>query len=689
MFVTRLLFVLLASIAAIVHASEAGRAANGPFRIINIAPLLANHREELTRDLCRLHRDCGITDVAFIMPLHPEEAEPTMAKAWHLRDLFVTMREPLRGSGLRVGILIQSLIGHGTPTATRFQRIVSSDGNVGNSVCPLDPGFRNYVREAVALVAETQPEFLLVDDDFRLFHGGLGCFCPLHLAAFNKFSGGQFTRASLVQVLGKTDDASRSVGNAWNESLLTSLADLARVVRGAIDSADPGIPCGFCACADGCAEIHFAPVIAKILAGRQPPFVRVNNAWYLGNDGRGLLDRIYWTAAQMEAFRGIPGILSESDAYPHNRYCTPARALNSQIVFSLMHGATGAKLWITRTAEYEPDSGLAYREMLQRNHRRYDALKRLYGSIRWDEPATPLSGQPVSPWNPATYNKQRTPNWVGTVCGHMGIPCRVAPGGRADAKTIMLTGPEIAFFTDEELKSFLGKGLLLDGPAAAQLCKRGFAELLGVDAEQPANWRVNFERTNHHPVNGRGAEKKINISSLIRGSAVRLTARDPRAQTLSTLYRIPFYLSPDEEAVGPGLTLFENRLNGRVAVFAAAMGFTPFMDENRREQIVSVLGWLNREPLPVVVVSDVDIYARHGVLAPEEGGGDLLCVFNLNMDALPELRLRVGGPGIRKIDRLEGDGTWRAMDWRVLPGAELVVRVPVETMEPLLLRLGR
>jgi len=67
---------------------EAGQAGSAPFRLINIAPLLVNHKTEITEDLLRLHRDCGVTDIAFMLPLSPEEAEPTMAKAQHLRDLF-------------------------------------------------------------------------------------------------------------------------------------------------------------------------------------------------------------------------------------------------------------------------------------------------------------------------------------------------------------------------------------------------------------------------------------------------------------------------------------------------------------------------------------------------------------------------------------------------------------------------
>lgn len=45
-----------------------------------------------------------MTDVAFILPLSPEEAEPTMGEAVYLRNLFLEMRAPLRGSGLRMGI---------------------------------------------------------------------------------------------------------------------------------------------------------------------------------------------------------------------------------------------------------------------------------------------------------------------------------------------------------------------------------------------------------------------------------------------------------------------------------------------------------------------------------------------------------------------------------------------------------
>jgi hypothetical protein len=634
---------------------EISRPGGPPFRIINIAPLLAENKAGITEDLLRLHRDCGVTDVAFMLSLSPTKAEPTMAEAQHLRDLFLEMREPLRGSGLKIGILIQSTIGHGYSTDAKFDRIIAMDGKAKNCFCPLGSDFKKYILQAVATVVGTRPDFLLMDDDFRISHGDFDCFCPLHVAAFNEVAKGQYTRESLVQMLQREDAESRRLGRLWEEVRLASLAGLAREIRGVIDSVDPDLPCGLC---NG-GEIHFTAPLAKIFAGRQPLLVRIHNSWYKENDARGLLSRLYWTAASMEAFKGIPELLSESDTYEQNRYNTSAHALNGQITLSLLHGTTGAKLWITRMGEYEPGSGLAYREMLQHNIRRYKELRRLYPAISWDEPATPLPGQPVSLWNPPDINRQRyVKNWATEVCGRLGIPCRVAAGDRAVARTIMLTGPEVAFFTDAELKSFLSRNLLLDGPAAEQLCQRGFAESLGIYASR-------------------------------RGERVSLSVRSPRVQTISKGKPSPGDLTPVKEMTETSLALFENDLGGRVAVYAADIGSGSFLNETRREQLISVLGWLNRAPLPALVVSDVDIYARHGVVSPEAGGGELLCVFNMSMDALPELRLRVGSPGIKEISCLEGDGTWRKLVWHPDTGSELIVQTLLETMQPLILRLQR
>jgi hypothetical protein len=78
---------------------------------------------------------------------------------------------------------------------------------------------------------------------------------------------------------------------------------------------------------------------------------------------------------------------------------------------------------------------------------------------------------------------------------------------------------------------------------------------------------------------------------------------------------------------------------------------------------------------------------RHGKIGPAVGGGELLAIFNLNMDSLPKLRLRVAGRTVQGIARLEGDGEWSELKWIVEPNGELTVATPVDTMVPVLLRV--
>ena len=648
-------------------------------RIINITPLLFDHLPELAADLRQLQKNCGVTDVAFMMPLVPEEYEPKTAKAERLRDLFLQAREMLNGSGLKVGILLQSLIGHGVPTQARFQRSVNSNGVVTHSMCPLDHDFQEYVRNVVTIEAQTRPDFLLVDDDFRLTNcGGSGCFCQLHLAGFNRLQDSNYNRESLISELAQN----KTLQEQWDAFRGESLYALARVIRQAIDTAGTDLPCGLCIGHPEGTELQFAVANAKILAGNNPPFIRIGNSFYLDNNPAGLLYRVYWTAMQMQAVNTIPEILAESDTYPHNRYCTSAKALNGQIIYSLLNGVTGSKLWMTRTAEYEPGSGLAYRENMRQHAAAYRQLQQLYPAIAWDEPLTPLPRQV-----PPQATGIRENNWTSSICGRMGIPARV--GDAKGARVIMLSGPEIDFFDDRELTDFLSRSVLLDGNAAEKLCRRGFSGLLGVDVDAPADWSVSQERMTAHIINGNATGKKISLTSFTNINVKRVNIKNKAVKVLSELYHVPWYGAAEREKTGLGVTLFENSSGGRVAVFAATIGFMEYMNEVRREQLVNVLDWLNASPLPIVVDSDVDVYTRHGTIEESHGGGELLAVFNLNVDSLPELRLRIGGMPIKTISRLNGNGTWSELPWQMDTATGIVIGTPLETMQPMILRIRR
>ncbi len=647
------------------------------FRIMNITPLLIQQKDEIIKDILRLRDECGITDIAFILPLHPEEEIPTNAKAEHLRDLFIEMREPLKESGLGIGILIQSVIGHGGFTAAKFTRSINANGVSGHNMCPLDQDFQSYIDKAVSTVAATMPDFLLVDDDFRLSNNGAaGCFCELHLKALENETGRKFDRESLLLSL-KSD---KHIQKTWDKILSDSLTQFATLIRKAIDKVSPELPCGLCLCHGGGTELYYDIKAAKILAGKKPPFVRIGNAWYLDQDPRGLLGRLYWTSAQMEALKDFPEILSESDTYPQNRYCTTAKALDAQMTFSLLHGVSGAKLWVTRTRYFEADSGEAYRHKLKLNRGKYAELRSLAANVDWRGPAVPIPEAGVPSWISGIWNN----NWLCSTLGHMGIPGII--GNARKSNIVMLTGAETELLSDEEIKSFLAKAVLLDGEAALNLVKRGFKEFIGTDVDLPENWRADLERFNKNPINGLAVNGISMLSGLMAGSAVRLQAlNEAETVILSDLYSSPWYICPVEEKKSPGVLLFENAIGGRIAVCAAKLSFLPFMNESRREQLIGILSWLNRSPFPAIAASDIDIYAMYGNISDKAGGGKLLALFNLSLDSLEKTTLRLAEIP-KEISCMKEDGNWELLNWHQ-ENQKIILDKRLESVTPLILRL--
>ena len=118
----------------------------------------------------RLQKESGLNEVALCLTLHPE-GFPAIEKPIFYVKLFREYKKALEGTGIHVGILLQSLIGHGWPGAPvsqeKWQQTLNIHGNLVRW-CPLDPGFQDYVKKSVIMLAEEEPYSFLVDDDVRL-----------------------------------------------------------------------------------------------------------------------------------------------------------------------------------------------------------------------------------------------------------------------------------------------------------------------------------------------------------------------------------------------------------------------------------------------------------------------------------------------------------------------------------------
>lgn len=200
-----------------------------------------------------------------------------------------------------------------------------------NEYCPADPAYRAFVAEYVKDAAREGPDIILLDDDLRFGHQeGLCCLCPHHVADLSARLGESIDPASFAEKA-FTGGANR-YRDAYMASMADSLRAYAREMREAVDSVDPTIRMGQCACISSWdVEGTDAAELSLLLAGSTKPLLRTIGAPYwavIKGWGNRLADVIELTRIESlwAAERGIE-VISEGDVYPRPRWTIPAAYL--------------------------------------------------------------------------------------------------------------------------------------------------------------------------------------------------------------------------------------------------------------------------------------------------------------------------------------------------------------------------
>ena len=633
-------------------------------KTLHVMPLLRGQEHELAADAERLLATGVCTDIACIMTLVPE-GHPPEHKARILGERFTAFRRVFKGDTSHLGILAQATIGHGwTPDEpAMYQKIIRPDGTSAYQMCPLDPAFQDYIRDAFLHLASLRPAFIMVDDDFRLLSGRSGCYCPLHLAAIGRRLGRMCTREDLLESLRKDPATARE----YDALLLNSLMRLAGVIRDAIDETDPAIPGSFCACYGGIR--HAGPLAQRLAGAGNSPLVRINNARYLSPEMRSFPVRMYQGAVQVAGLDPGTTIIAETDTCPHNRYSTGAHLMHAHYTGSILEGCHGAKHWITRTSVYQPASGAAYREILTKYRGFYETLfQAVQDSTPTGYAAAVLPFMPVFNPAPDRVDACGSGKTWGAVLGVLGLPCNYAQMPDLPA---LLTGEDVDLFPDDDLRRVLRNGLLLEGTAAEKLCQRGFGADLGVIAEPWISPRVSGERWGDAV-----------LSPAVRYS--RLTPTGPQTRIHSVLLHRKSGVSESFTEVGPAVTLFENASGARLAVFAASFGSQyelssfGFYDENRKRELVELLGWLCGQPVAIYYPGDAEVYLKLRRLAD---GRHLLAFFNLGHDPLTVIPL-ASPYAISRAEMITPGGPWQDIAY-----AEGCLQTPLLPAEPKVFRV--
>ena len=642
--------------------------------LYNVLPIFPAHEDFAISEIKRQHREVGLDRFLVSLSFHPQRT-PARDLIPVLCERFRKVRDGVAGEGVELAVLVQSTLGHGwngkVPlTRETWQHVVHPDGSENPRFCMLDPGFRAYVRECIASIAAERPSLLLMDDDMAIRTGE--CFCPLHQAAFNEALGGGWTPETLAKALRErpVDDP---VALAVSRTLLAGVVDFAKMVREAIDSVDPAMRCGLCACAGGWWENN--AVVHALAGARTEPFMRVNNAVY-GNADMGSLVRTFRQARRViYQLDGVTDVIDETDTFPQNYMSESATLFHAHITSAMLSGLQGCKLW---TSEFQQPvhtgSQRRYEARLRDYRGFYDAIHDLVPGIRWQgisgvvvRPRPGFGGHPVHNSLPIY-----PPRWNTPIEAVYGLPLRY--DGIETGGLFAMREDDVEVLSDAQIESLLANKVVVDSLAARKLTARGFAPLLGVEAsEGGADFHFSCEVA---------ADGSCSNGFLWDESTAFLKPVADGVEVVANFCRGDRFGTP--EIVAPSHTLFTNRLGGRVAVLGWHLDlvFHKMYRPMRRKLYLALLDRLNGSPLEMAVESGEQEFVRHGVLAD---GSELVAVTRLSIDADDSVPLRLARTP-KSVGRLSPKGAWEAVAFERKDPLLVEVGAPLVCGEPVVLR---
>ncbi len=641
---------------------------------LSIMPLDIKHVDEICEDIAEQQRSGVSTHAMFQMKFNPE-GTPAVDKATEQCKKYDVFRERLDRMGAKHGVLVQATLGHisvpSSPYPFQPSVFLSTGEERVVTCCPLDPSFREYIKEQFRTLATRHPSVVMIDDDVGLLYKqSNGCACKYHMAEFNRRAGTNMSREELYRhAQGKTEE-NKHYQQIYVEVIRDSLVDCVKAMRAGLDAVDPTIQ-GVVSGIYTSSFCEFSGDIAKAFSGKgNPAVVRLNGGPYAKVHGgaRFFTSNMFRAAILRENVKDKVDIfLAETDTCPQNRYSTSAALLHSHFTASIFEGATGAKHWLTRLGAYEPASGRAYRKKLAKYSKFYEAL---CGYVKELSPfgcRIPLTLMQNYAFVPSAAGMFLSP-WASCFIERIGLPLYFANKGEG---AVFVDDFSVDGFSDTEIKEFLRGTLILSVGAAEKLVKRGFADSLGVTV---SDW--NGDVISGELVGEVGMAAQYGKKALIPIS--------DKTEALSIVVHTDT-LTGNKIPLFPGVTRLDNPEGGETLVFcgtpdmpyAYATAFS-LLNETRKKQIVDILK--RRAGLPIYYPGDVEMYMRAGRLP---SGEYMVAMFNISQDALEEITL-VSDRTPKSVEMLNENGEREACDFEFSDG-DLTISRGLMPMTPMVL----
>ena len=527
--------------------------------------------QERARELAAFAQAHGIKEVHLFVA--PEEWNDGLLDQEQIERYIASMRRILpilREAGLSVSLNLWATTlhcdrGRRFKPEHPFQPMVSPSGQVAKAVASFAcPHWRQYVVDLYGRFAALTFDVLWIEDDFRYHnHAPLdwgGTFDPLMLERFSLRVGHHVGREELVQAIlrpGEPHPWRAEWMAVWREAQL----EAAEAIRDAVVRSHPRATLGLMSSSPEAHSVEgrdWSALWERLrIEGRVVH--RPNFAGYSENVGPELIA----SAAMLDLQRALRSpdikVYPEIENFPFGPFVKSDTCTFAQMALAQVFGSDGLLLDLNamtgESVHREPHVG-----------RLLDAARPALSWLAAEfDPAMETHGVGV-PWRPDAAKRLRTdrsdsmselqisPLPPARLLGSFGVSFQMRPG-----KVNAVWGPLAWIFDEHEIERFLRGGLWLDGDAADILIQRGFGSLIGV---HEITW-LEREESNYSIERITSSDARVPVGLCLNTNAFRLAALlrpDSDAQIWTT------WLNARGQELGPCLSVYTNRLGGRVAV---------------------------------------------------------------------------------------------------------------------------
>lgn len=540
--------------------------------------------------------------------------------------------------------------------------MVGHDGaQCKSQACPMSEGWRSVTRKLWQRYASLQPDVLWVEDDIRLLNhqpAVYGCFCQLHITELSCRVGRDVSREELVEALLAPGEP-HPFRRQWLELNRDVMVDMARFFERTVHEVSPETKLGLmCSTPDSHAiEGRDWEKLTLALAGTRPLVVRPCMFNYNESSPRGLYDAEFMVRSTVHCLPPGAVIQTEVENVPFSIYSKSTTFTFLQMALSFAVGADGVTMNLFDHMGSPMRTTPEFGNMLREKKPFLNALaERCRGgkSMGVQLVHSPEGSYHVRVEEGTSFHALAP---EGSAWRHVLEPLGFALTYE-ESTVVALTGQAARCFSDARIRNILSRGVLLDLTAFKCLSDMGYRKLLGASLKREfRKLDEPLSAEEYFNADFGGADRKyltLTLPDLGGDVAMAEIVPDPRAHVVSRV------VNPDTQPVYPFLTVFENSLGGRVAMYPVDMGEAAgpaFLGHYRKEQIDALVRWLSRGEAPMCVSGG----AYPLPFLADFDDRTVIGVFNLSLDEWPRLNVHMstGRSLPHRIESLSEDGIWR------------------------------